>query len=109
MGRRHLLRSTIAAGTVLVVAACSQTLHGRPVSVFDDPFSVAGMAAVDGPSGLRPDAEEPTRAVTNTDVGEIDNLAASAVSDIEEFWAGAYTGTFDGEFEPVSEVALPAA
>ena len=54
--------------------------------------------------GLRPDAEEPSREVTNSDGGDIDELAASAVSDIEEFWQGVYGETFDGEFSPVSEL-----
>ena len=98
-GRRH-----IAACTALLVAACSQTLEGKPVSVFDDPFHVAGMPAIDGPTGLRPDAEEPSRDVTDGDGGEIDELAASSISDIEEFWRGAYGETFDGEFSPVVEL-----
>ena len=60
------------------------------MSVFDDPFSVAGLPAVDGPTGLRDDAAEPSRDVTGTDGGEIDELAAQSVSDIEEFWESAY-------------------
>ena len=69
--------------------------------MFDDPFSVAGMPATDGPTGLRDDAAGPTRVVLGTDGGEIDELARQAISDIEEFWEGAYGETFDGEFSPV--------
>ena len=78
MSRRQLVGVLIATCTALLVTSCSQTLQGKPVSVFDDPFHVAGMPASDGPTGLRPDAEEPTRDVTNGDGGEIDELAAIA-------------------------------
>ncbi|MBO0677916.1 neutral zinc metallopeptidase [Mycolicibacterium sp. S2-37] len=100
MSRRRLL------GTVIITAAvgavgCTTTLQGRPVSVFDDPFRVAGMVATDGPTGLRPDAAEPSRDVQNTDGGEIDRLAAAAISDVEDFWSQTYPEVFDEEFTPV--------
>ena len=38
--------------------AARPSSSGKPVSVFADPFKVAGMRAVDGPTGLRPDASE---------------------------------------------------
>jgi predicted metalloprotease len=79
-------------------------LQGNAVSVFDDPFRVAGMPATDGPTGLRPHAEEPARDVEGTDGGEIDHLAASAISDIEDYWAVAYQETFDEKFKPVAEL-----
>ncbi|WP_166905695.1 neutral zinc metallopeptidase [Mycobacterium sp. DL440] len=101
MSRRTLLGIAFAVCTVLPLAACSSLVGGAPVSVFSDPFSVAGMPATDGSSGLRPDAEEPSRTVKNTDGGKSDNLAASAVSDLEEFWSEAYSEAFDGEFQPV--------
>lgn len=101
MSRRQMFGAGVLAATV-VVAGCSTTLQGRPVSVFDDPFRVAGMVATDGPTGLRPDAQDPSRDVTDTDGGDTDALAAAAVSDIEEFWAQVYPQTFDGaEFTPV--------
>ena len=74
------------------------------MSVFGDPFSVAGLPATDGPTGLRDDAETPDRDVTGTDGGEIDSLAASSVSDIEEFWKANFSDTFDGTFKPVDEL-----
>lgn len=86
---------------MLLVGACSQTLPGRAVSVFDDPFRVAGMPATDGPTGLRDDAAEPTRDVKGSDGGEFDELARQAVSDIEDFWEVAYPEAFEGEFTPV--------
>ncbi|OLO99609.1 peptidase [Mycolicibacterium porcinum] len=101
MSRRALFGVALTVCTVLPLAACSSLIGGAAVSVFADPFSVAGMAATDGPSGLRPNAEQPSREVKNTDGGKADNLAASAVSDLEEFWADAYGEAFDGEFKPV--------
>ena len=89
---------------MVLLASCSMTLDGKPVSVFDDPFHVAGMPAVDGPTGLRPDARAPSRGVQNTDGGEIDKLAGSSVSDIEDFWHDAYGSTFSGDFSPVEQV-----
>ena len=61
MSRRHLPGAVVAVCTTLLVASCSTTVAGTAVSVFDDPFHVAGMPAVDGPTGLRPGAGEPSR------------------------------------------------
>ncbi|MGV0718751.1 neutral zinc metallopeptidase [Mycolicibacterium sp. XJ662] len=101
MGRGHLARAVVAASSALLVAACTATLQGQPVSVFADPFRVAGMPATDGPTGLRPDAAEPTRKVQGTDGGDVDELARQAVSDIEEFWSAAYREPLGGAFRRV--------
>lgn len=102
--RRVPAFAAVAACMVLLIGACGQPIRGNAVSVFADPFRVAGMPATDGPTGLRDDAADPTRDVTGTDGGEIDHLAVSAISDIEEFWEQAYPETFDGEFTPVPDV-----
>jgi predicted metalloprotease len=104
MSRRHRVGVAIASCAVLLVASCATTLQGNPVSVFSDPFSVAGMRATDGPTGLRDDAAEPSRVVIGTDNGRVDELGRQAVSDIEEFWQQAFPGTFDGEFTPIDQV-----
>jgi predicted metalloprotease len=101
---RHVGRMLAAGATVLVLASCTTTLEGKPVSVFADPFKVAGMAAVDGPTGLRPDAAKESRQVDGSDGGEIDQIAGQAVSDIEEFWHSAYNEAFAGDFRPVRKV-----
>lgn len=101
MSRRALFGIAFAVCTVLPLASCASLVDGTAVSVFSDPFSVAGMPATDGSSGLRPDAEKPSRKVTNSDGGKIDNLAASAVSDLEEYWSDAYSEAFEGDFQPV--------
>ncbi|WP_370330931.1 peptidase [Mycolicibacterium hippocampi] len=102
--RRHLVGATIATCSVLFGSACSTTLQGQAVSVFDDPFSVAGMPATDGPTGLRPNAEGPTRDIEGTDGGEIDQLAAAAISDIEQYWEYSYPETFGDDFTPARTV-----
>lgn len=85
----------------LLLDGCGTAVVGTPISVFEDPFKVGGLAAVDGPTGLRSDAKAPSREVTGTDGGEIDELAAQSVSDLEEFWKFAYPDTFDGELQPI--------
>src|ERR1700741_1128477 len=101
MSRRLLVGAVIAGCSALLAVGCTTTLQGKAVSVFDDPFHVAGMPATDGPTGLRPDAHGPARGVQGTGGGETDKLASNAVSDIEEYWDGVYSGTFDGQFTPV--------
>lgn len=100
MRLRRLLPAV--AAVALAATGCSTTLQGRAVSVFDDPFSVAGMPATDGPSGLRPDPEPATRAVEATDGSDIDLVAALAVSDVETYWQTAYPDTFKDAFVPAA-------
>ncbi len=101
MSRRPVTGAVIALGAAVLVVSCSTTVTGTAVSVFNDPFSVAGMPAVDGPTGLRPDAKKPSRDVENGDGGEADNLAAASISDIEDFWETQYKETFNDDFTPV--------
>ncbi|BBX15512.1 peptidase [Mycolicibacterium duvalii] len=102
MRSRRLVCAVVAV--TLAATGCSTTLTGRAVSVFDDPFSVAGMPATDGPTGLRPDPEPATRAVEGTDGSDVDHIAGLAVSDVEEFWHSAYPDTFSAPFVPVAAV-----
>lgn len=104
MIRRRLVGAVIALSSALLIASCSTTLQGNAVSVFDDPFSVAGMPATDGPTGMRSDPAPPTRDVMGTDDGEMDELGRQAISDIEEFWEATYGSSFDGSFKTVTEL-----
>ncbi|MFZ0833662.1 MAG: peptidase, partial [Mycobacterium sp.] len=88
--RRLFSAAAVAASAALLVSGCTDLIAGHPVSVFADPFRVAGLPATDGPSGLRPDAAAPTRDVEDGNGGEEDELAVQSVSDVEEFWDGAY-------------------
>src|SRR5271170_3139500 len=94
----------VAAAATLVVSGCTTLLAGKPVSVFADPFRVAGLPATDGPSGLRPDAAAPTRRVDGGNGGQEDTLAVQSVSDIEQFWKGAYRPALDGNFQAATAV-----
>ncbi|WP_156763186.1 neutral zinc metallopeptidase, partial [Mycobacterium sp. E787] len=75
-----------------------------PIPESPNPSQVAGAPVANGTSGLRPGAPGPTRPIQDGDGGEIDNLAAMAVSDIEQFWAGAYGAPLTGNFAPVNAV-----
>ena len=98
-GLRRLL--IVLAAVAVLLPGCATAVVGKPVSEFEDPFKVGGMAATDGPTGLRPDAKAESREVTDTDGGEVDTLAGQSVSDLEEFWKFAYPDYFDGELTPV--------
>jgi predicted metalloprotease len=100
--RRLFSAVAVAASAALVVSGCTNLLAGHPVSIFADPFRVAGLPATDGPSGLRPDAAAPTREVEGTDGGKEDELAVQSVSDVEEFWDEAYRPPLEGHFQPAS-------
>ncbi len=104
MPPRHLVGAAIAVASALLVPSCSTTLQGNAVSVFDNPFSVAGMPATDGPTGLRPVPDRPSRVVLGTDDGDMDELGRQAISDIEQFWETTYSESFDGEFQSVENL-----
>jgi predicted metalloprotease len=102
--RRSSVSTALAAVVLAVLTGCSTVLAGEPISVFADPFTVAGLRAVDGPTGLRPDAKEPARDVESGNGGKIDQIAAQSISDIEQFWEHSFGQAFPGEFTPVSEL-----
>ncbi len=102
--RRRRFSVSALAGAAVILAGCSTIIAGQPVSVFADPFTVAGMRAVDGPTGLRPGAAGTTRAVEDGDGGKIDQLAAASISDIEQYWQGVFGEAFPGSFKPVSQL-----
>ena len=90
------------AAVAVLLPGCSTAVVGNPVSEFSDPFKVGGMAATDGPTGLRPDPKAESREVQDSDGGEVDQLAGQSVSDLEEFWKFTYPEYFDGELNPVN-------
>ena len=73
-------------------------VQGTAVSVFDDPFKRRGHARLRRADRAAPRRRRAFRDVENGDGGEIDELAAASISDIEEFWETAYSETFDGDF-----------
>jgi predicted metalloprotease len=103
--KRLLIAAVAVASTSLLVTGCTKVLDGKAISTASNPFTVAGIPVTNGPSGLRPNASGPTRTIDNTDGGEIDHLAAMAISDVEQFWSGGgYTKPLKGTFTPVNAV-----
>lgn len=102
------LRRVMVTAAVLLLAVglvgCTRMMDSHPVSVYADPFSVGGLPAEDGPSGLRVEAEKPLIQVTGADDGPVDMIARQAVTDIETFWGGAYRSTFTGSFQQVGQL-----
>jgi predicted metalloprotease len=95
-----------AACVALTLTGCSQAtvLDGRAVSMRYDPYRVAGLPTSDGPSGPRTAPPSAADRVQNTDDGQIDREALSAVDDIEDFWSQHYSDAFAGTFTPVSRL-----
>jgi predicted metalloprotease len=99
------LRAAAAASCVaLLVAGCGSTTQGRAVSPLYDPFRAGGLAAQDGPSGIRETAPAPEGDVKDSDGGDADKLATLAVNDVTEFWEKNYSDSFDGSFTPVGDL-----
>jgi predicted metalloprotease len=91
----------LAMSTMLVVTACGHVEDGRAVSVSSNPFRVAGMAADDGPSGLRPNAPAPNRPVRGSDGSAVDTVAVQAISDVEDYWKNHFRTPLRGAFAPI--------
>ncbi|WP_442239012.1 metallopeptidase [Rhodococcus sp. TAF43] len=110
MTRTRRPAGAVATSLVLVAVAmsaaagCSSTIDGRAVSIYDDPFTVAGLPAQGGPSGPREGAPDTSRTVTDGDGGAIDTLAANAIADIEDYWTAEYPTIFKGRFQPVTDL-----
>ena len=96
--------AVLASLGALTLVSCSTELDGNPVSSLNNPFLVAGLPATDGPNGLRRDAPAASRDPLNSDGGSIDELAAGATTDIEEFWEEVFGTEFGGRFAPVEEI-----
>ncbi|OBG12553.1 peptidase [Mycolicibacterium celeriflavum] len=104
--RGRWLRPALASAAVsaVVLTGCS-TVEGQAVSSLYNPNTVGGLTVADGPSGLRPDAAEPTGEVRYTDDGPVDRMALSAVNDLVQFWEEHYSEALDGTFDPVANLA----
>jgi predicted metalloprotease len=101
---RRLKAAIACAGAVLVVAGCTTFVDGRALSMLNDPFRVGGLAATNGPSGIRSNAPTPTGTVLNTDNGPIDKLSLLSINDIEEYWKSVYSQSLKGTFVPVEKM-----
>lgn len=91
---------------IALVSGCAHTIGGTPTtSTTTSANEVAGLPVTDGPSGPKQQPTEPGRPVAGTDHGRTDELARTAVADIEDYWAKTFPETFDGaSFESISRL-----
>src|ERR1700758_5815482 len=105
MQHRWITAAIGIACSALFAAGCSPAvLDGRALSMLYDPNRVSGLPAVDGPSGARDSAPQPTGTGENTDNGETDHLALLALNDLEDFWKQNYSESLQGSFKPISNL-----
>ncbi|WP_018179514.1 hypothetical protein [Jongsikchunia kroppenstedtii] len=90
---------------VLVAAGCgdSNTDSASPSS--PSLFSVGDLPYSTGPNGIRPNAPTPTETVSGTDGGRVDRLVATAIDDIQKFWAQTYPAVFGHPFAPETRLS----
>lgn len=100
--RRTLWMTALIAMALL--SACSQTVDGRAVSIYENPFTVAGLPVTAGPSGPRPGAPNSTLTVRNAEGTDSDIIATNAIDDIQRYWTDTYPELFRTPFAPVSEL-----
>lgn len=89
---------------LLAVSGCvtddrREVVTGEPVSAYSDPFTVAGLPVTDGPSGLRSDNEGPDLDIRGADGGEVDDLMAAALADLQTYWKQAFKPAFGQDFK----------
>ncbi|MEU4841061.1 metallopeptidase [Nocardia testacea] len=89
---------------LLLVTGCTRAVDGRAVSIYDNPFQVAGLPTTSGPSGPRENPPASDLVAEHSDGGEIDTLALNAVTDVQAYWEQHYDAEFEGEFEPVDKL-----
>ncbi|MFI1463096.1 neutral zinc metallopeptidase [Nocardia carnea] len=89
---------------VLLVTGCTRAVDGRAVSIYDNPFQVAGLPTTSGPNGPRANVPPTDLSAENGDGGEIDTLALNAVTDVQAYWEKHYGTEFEGEFDPVAKL-----
>ncbi|MEU0872376.1 metallopeptidase [Nocardia brasiliensis] len=96
---------TAALIVVVLVAGCTRLVDGRAVSIYDDPFKVAGLPTTSGPNGPRAGVPDSTLTATNGDGSAEDKLALNAVEDIQTYWRTEFGNEFEGnDFKPVDKL-----
>lgn len=105
MRRTHrFARLVVPALTVVLLAGCAQQIEGTAVSIYDNPYAVAGLPVTSGASGPRDGVPDADVTVENTDGGPVDILAANAIADIEEYWRQEFGSVARGTFRPVETI-----
>ncbi|APB01491.1 metallopeptidase [Nocardia seriolae] len=85
---------------VALLSGCTRTVHGHAVSIYDDPFKVAGLPTTSGPNGPRAGVPDAALTAQDTDGGKIDRLVLNALDDIQTYWQAEYPKEFGGAFAP---------
>ncbi len=105
MAKRHVITAFATFGVVaLALSGCTSTVEGRAVSIYEDPFRVAGLPTTDGPSGPRPGVPDSTLTAIGGAGDDPDRLALDAAADIRTYWQSEYPKDFDGTFAPVTKL-----
>lgn len=104
MSTRRVAIGALLGVCLVVMSGCATddrtvTVDGEAVSAYSDPFTVAGLPITDGPNGLRPDTAGPDLDVRGADGGEIDNLMAAALADLQTYWEQAFKPAFGQDFK----------
>lgn len=103
-GRTWVTLFAAATTAAVVLTGCAQSVAGTAISVFENPFTVAGLPITFGPSGPRPNVPDSVITVENSAGTEYDVLATNAIDDIQQFWEQSYPDMFAGSFRPVSNL-----
>lgn len=105
MPKPQVLIAITAVLCALLSVGCTRAIDGHGVSIYDDPFQVAGLPTTGGPNGPRPNVPDSSLTASNGDGGEVDALALNAIDDIQSYWQAAFGLEFHGEtFEPVEKL-----
>ncbi|WP_278264960.1 metallopeptidase [Nocardia sp. AG03] len=89
----------------LAGVGCTRAVDGHGVSIYDDPFQVAGLPTTGGPNGPRPGVPDADLTATNGDDGDVDQLALNAIADIQSYWQSVFGAEFrDQTFDPVRKL-----
>ncbi len=101
--RRMFVAAGVLALAVTLLSGCTRIVHGRAVSIYDDPFKVAGLPTTSGPSGPRAGAPDAMLTAQDSDGGQVDHLVLNALDDIQTYWQGEFPLEFGGTFTPVGK------
>lgn len=105
MLREHVGSLAALITVTALLAGCSYSVQGTAgESARLDPTKVAGLAITTGDSGRRPGVPAANRQADNTDGGPIDELATSAVADVEQYWSEQFPTHFDRKFVAVQQL-----
>ncbi|WP_420752990.1 metallopeptidase [Rhodococcus sp. O3] len=95
-------RLALGALATALLAGCAGKVEGTAVSIYDNPFTVAGLPVSSGPSGPRSGVPDAAVTIENGNGGEVDALVGNAITDIEAYWERTFGSIAKGSFEPVS-------